>query len=184
MSKKEKHIENDNQESLIEEIKEESVAEEIEEVEGTLSTELEEAKAQAKENWERVLRTQAELDNIKRRAEKDVANAHKFSLEKLIKDLLPVIDSLEMALNAHPKDKKADFAGVELTYKMFLTALEKQGVKQLDPLGDPFNPHEHEAVNTQVAPDQEADTVMAVMQKGYSLYDRLVRPALVTVSSK
>jgi molecular chaperone GrpE len=148
------------------------------------SAALLEAEERAKDNWERLLRSQAELDNIKRRSEKDIANAHKFSLEKMIKELLPVVDSLEMALTGQPKEGGADFRGVELTYKMFVNVLEKQGVKQLNPVGEAFNPHEHEAVNTQVAVDKDPDTVLAVMQKGYSLYDRLVRPAMVTVSTK
>jgi molecular chaperone GrpE len=151
----------------------------------TLTDELAEAQAKAAEHWDHLLRTQAEMENLKRRSERDMVNAHKFALEKFIKNLLPILDSLEMALQATaPTEAKSAFEGVALTHKMFLDMLEKQGVKQLNPMGENFNPHEHQAVTTQVKEEVAPNTILAVMQKGYALHERVIRPALVMVSAK
>lgn len=136
---------------------------------------------------EKALRAQAELQNAQRRAEKDVASAHKYALERFVNDLLPVIDSLEQALAVNSDDYADAEAnplkeGVALTLKMMLDVVAKYGVKQLDPAGEPFDPAQHEAMAMQEDANVEPNTVLVVYQKGYSLNDRLVRPARVVVS--
>jgi len=155
----------------------------------TVESLLEEVAAlQAKINdqSESVLRAQAEMQNVRRRAERDVENAHKFALDKFSSDLLPVIDSLERALDAadNLEDEvvKGMRDGVELTLKMFVDTLSKHGVEQISPMGEPFNPELHQAMSMVPNPDMEPNSVMAVMQKGYVLKGRLVRPAMVVVS--
>lgn len=146
---------------------------------------LEEANQVIADQKDAVLRAAAEEQNVRRRAERDVENAHKFALEKFANDLLPVVDTLERALDAASSEDdgvKATLEGVELTLKMLLDTLKKHGVEQLDPTGEPFDPQQHEAMSMQPNPDMEPNTVMAVLQKGYSLNGRLVRPAMVVVS--
>lgn len=135
------------------------------------------------------LRAQAEMQNVRRRAERDVENAHKFSQEKLIKELLAVIDSLERGIQtiddqgeAVDPAVKAIRDGSDLTLKMFVDVLAKFKVKQLDPAGEPFDPQFHEAITMVSNPDVEPNSVIAVVQKGYTLHERLVRPAMVVVS--
>ena len=147
---------------------------------------LEDARAKADEHWNQLVRMQAELENTRRRAEADVEKAHKFGLEKFASELLPVIDSLEMGLAAaegsdHEVAQKLH-EGTELTLKMFSGVLEKFGVKAVDPLGETFNPELHQAMTMQPSEEHEPNTVTAVMQKGYVLNDRLIRPAMVMVS--
>ena len=138
------------------------------------------------EQSESVLRAQAEMQNVRRRAERDVENAHKYALDKFSSDLLPVIDSLERAIDAadsvEAEAVQSMKDGVELTLKMFVDALKKHGVEQVDPMGQPFNPEFHQAMSMVPNPDMEPNSVMAVMQKGYLLKGRLVRPAMVVVS--
>jgi molecular chaperone GrpE len=145
---------------------------------------LEDARARADEHYDLYLRTKAEMDNLQKRTERDLANAHKFALEKFAAELLPVKDSLELALQA--TDDNADLAnhqeGVELTLKMLTSVMEKFGIHEINPLNEPFNPDFHQAMTMQEAADKPANTVMAVMQKGYSLNERLLRPAMVVVS--
>lgn len=133
-----------------------------------------------------VLRTRAEMQNLRRRADMDVEKAHKFGQERLINELLTVIDNLERALHAVPDRENATvrplYEGVELTLKSFLGVLEKFDVAQLDPHGVPFDPQVHEAMTMQENPDVEPNTVIAVMQKGYTLHGRVIRPARVVVS--
>ncbi|WP_296057327.1 nucleotide exchange factor GrpE [uncultured Amphritea sp.] len=131
------------------------------------------------------LRTKAEMQNVRRRAEKDVEKAHKFALEKFVNELLPVVDSLERAIEASSSDADAVVAlreGVEMTLNMFVTGLGKFQVEQHDPVGEPFSPEQHQAMSMVPNPDVPANHVMAVMQKGYSLNGRLIRPAMVIVS--
>ncbi len=141
------------------------------------------AEQQAHENWEKAVRAMAELDNVRRRAERDVANAHRFGLEKFINSLLPIMDSLEEALRlADNKGDKAMHEGLELTMKLFLGVLEKHDVQQLDPQGAVFDPQEHEAMSMQASTDVPTNTVLVVFQKGYKLNDRVIRPARVIVA--
>lgn len=147
---------------------------------------LEDARAKADDHWNQVVRMQAELENTRRRAAADVEKAHKFALDKFAAELLPVVDSLEMGLAAaqgsdHEVAQKLH-EGTELTLKMFTGVLEKFGIKQVDPLGQPFNPELHQAMTMQPSDEYEPNTVTAVMQKGYLLNDRLIRPAMVMVS--
>ena len=134
---------------------------------------------------DQALRAQAEMENVRRRAARDVEHAHKFALDKFAADLLPVIDSLEKAVEA-TEASGADgvdalVEGVELSLKLFLSSCEKAGINRLDPLGEPFNPEEHEAMAMVPNPDAEPNSVMEVMQKGYTLNGRLVRAAKVIV---
>lgn len=143
------------------------------------------AEQKAHENWEKSVRALAELDNVRRRMEREVANAHKYGVEKLISALLPVVDSLEQALQL--ADKNSDPAmheGLELTMKLFLDVLQKFDVEQIDPLGEVFDPQQHEAMSMQPAPGTPPNSVIMVFQKGYKLSDRVIRPARVIVSTK
>ncbi|MFL2525877.1 MAG: nucleotide exchange factor GrpE [Candidatus Azotimanducaceae bacterium] len=132
---------------------------------------------------DQLLRRAAEFENVKRRSARDVENAHKFGAEKLISDLLPVVDSLEKALElaAETQGAEAMTEGINLSVKMFLDVLEKNGLSVVDPLGEPFDPSLQEALAAVPNEDAEPNTVMEVIQKGYSLNDRLVRAAKVVV---
>ncbi|XKE45775.1 nucleotide exchange factor GrpE [Halomonas organivorans] len=142
--------------------------------------ELEQALAEAKDQ---ALRTAAEAQNVRRRAEQEAEKARKFALEKFVKELLPVIDSLEKALEAMGEDaSEAHREGVAMTLKMQLDVLGKFGVEVIEPQGEPFDPQYHEAMAMVPNPELEPNSVMDVMQKGYLLNGRLVRPAMVVVS--
>lgn len=147
---------------------------------------LEDARNKADEHWNQCIRLQAELDNLRKRAERDVANAHKFALEKFANDLLPVRDSLEMGIAAAGEGNEVDPAklkeGSELTLKMLGDAMTKFGIQEVNPEGEKFNPEYHEAMSMQERSDVEPNTVVTVIQKGYTLNDRLIRPAMVMVS--
>jgi len=172
-------------EGNIEEGLEEAVADD-EVTEGVdLQSELEKANARADENWEKVLLAKADVENMRRRSQKDVEKAHRFSIEKFAKDMLPVVDSLELGLasaQASSGDVKAIKEGLELTHKQLLDSLEKSGVKQVNPEGETFNPEFHQAISMVPSPEHEPNTVIQVFQKGYNLNDRLLRPAMVIVS--
>jgi molecular chaperone GrpE len=150
-----------------------------------LATLLEDARNKADENWNLCLRLQADLDNLRKRSERDLANAHKFALERFAQELLPVRDSLEMGL-VTAADGQVDPArlqeGVELTLQMLTTALGKFGITEIDPQLERFNPDFHQAMSIQERADVEPNTVVTVVQKGYLLNDRLLRPAMVIVS--
>ena len=143
----------------------------------------------AEENWNALLRTQAEMENLRKRSARDLENAHKFGLERFVSELLPVKDSLELGVAAASEgDGNAEVGqlkeGVELTLKMFVTALDKFGIEEIDPQGEAFNPDYHQAMSMQECKDKDSGTVLTVVQKGYQLNGRLVRPALVIVSKK
>jgi molecular chaperone GrpE len=150
----------------------------------TLQGELEQALAKAEENWGLYLRAQAELQNFRKRSERDLSNAHKFALEKFVGALLPVKDSLEMGISAAAEaaDVGKLLEGTELTLKMLTSVLEKSGISEVNPLGERFNPELHEAMAMQPSEQAQPNTVLQVIQKGYLLNDRLVRPAMVIVS--
>jgi len=146
---------------------------------------LTEAQAKAEEYWDAVLRARADLENVRRRSEIDVSNAHKFALEKFVQELLPIVDSMELGLAAAVSESaevEKFREGSELTLKMFVAALEKFGCTQVDPLGEKFNPDLHQAITMQEKDDVAPNTVLAVVQKGYQLNERLVRPAMVIVA--
>ena len=161
---------------------EEALAEELDERDLEIARLREEA-AQYKD---RLLRTAADMDNLRKRAERDVQNAHKFGVERLVQNLLPVLDSLEKAietsLQAQTPEDDPQLEGLKLCFKLFTDVFEKEGVQMLDPLGQAFDPNVHEALSLIENPDMEPNSVMAVIQKGYRLHERLVRPAMVIVS--
>jgi molecular chaperone GrpE len=147
---------------------------------------LQDAKAKADQHWNQLLLARAELDNNRRRNERDVENAHKFALEKFVRELLPVKDSLDLGLAAalgEGTELEKLREGMALTLKMLGSAMEKFGVSEVDPAGEKFNPERHQAMAMQESPTAEANTVLTVYQKGYLLNDRLIRPAMVVVSS-
>ncbi|MDQ2696509.1 MAG: nucleotide exchange factor GrpE [Pseudomonadota bacterium] len=152
----------------------------------SLQRELEQALAKADENWSLYLSARAEMENMRKRAARDLESARKFALEKFIAELLPVKDSLEMGLAAATETAAADvdklLEGTRLTLKLLAAALEKAGVSELNPLGARFNPEFHEAMAMQPTGKAEPNTVTQVIQKGYLLNDRLVRPAMVIVA--
>ncbi|KAB7627906.1 nucleotide exchange factor GrpE [Alkalilimnicola sp. S0819] len=149
-----------------------------------LESELEQLRRKADENWEKFVRASAEADNIRRRAERDLQQAHKFGLEKFAADLLAVKDSLEMGLKA--AEGSTDVArlreGSELTLKMLGQAFDRHGIAEVNPLGEKFDPERHEAMAMQPSAEQPPNTVLEVIQKGYLLKERLLRPAMVLVA--
>lgn len=157
---------------------------EIVETEDQLLQQLQEAEKKAEENWQLLLRTKAEMENLRKRTEKDLENAHKYGMEKFVSEMLPVKDSMELGLAAQDVTVESLHEGMKLTMNMFNTTFEKLGVKEINPENAPFDPEMHQAMTTQATDDVEPDTVIAVMQKGYLLNDRLVRPAMVVVSKK
>ncbi|MDR2365467.1 MAG: nucleotide exchange factor GrpE, partial [Zoogloeaceae bacterium] len=140
---------------------------------------LEQKNAELQDNW---LRARAENENIRRRAQEDIAKAHKFSIEKFAGELLAVKDSLEAALASEKQTADDLRGGVELTLKQLASAFEKSGLKEISPLGEKFDPHLHQAIQM-IASDAEANTVVQVLQKGYLIAERVLRPAMVLVSS-
>ena len=146
---------------------------------------LSELEMQLGEMKDQVLRHQAEVQNVKRRAEQDVEKARKYALERFCNELLPIVDSLEMAiLSASPdqEDSESILKGVKLTLKMFVDTLAKFNLEQIDPEGEPFDPKLHQAVSMVENNEVEPNTVLSVMQRGYVLSGRLIRPAMVVVS--
>ena len=135
-----------------------------------------------------LLRVQAEMQNLRRRTEQDIEKAHKYGQEKFSIELLSVMDNLERALTAaseHEDDSvKAIYDGVDLTLKSFIDCFSKFKIETLDPLGEPFDPQTHQAMGMQENPEVEPNTVIAVMQKGYTLHGRVIRPAMVMVAKE
>ena len=147
--------------------------------------ELEAAKQAAEENLNKYLRLAAEMENLRKRTVRDVENARKYGIERLAADLLAVIDSLEMGLEAAPAASlETLIEGQEATYKLLVGAVEKSGLEVIDPEGEPFDPELHEAMTMQPSDTVEPGSVITVVQKGYSLNKRLLRPARVVVASE
>lgn len=154
-------------------------------VEHDLEAMLAEAKQEAESQKELALRTMADMENLKRRTRIDVESAHKFALEKFVNELLPVLDSMEMGLDAAAKeDASAESIreGLDITFKQFLDVLQKFNVERVNPEGEKFDPQLHEAMTMVPSPDHDSQMVMEVFQKGYLLNERLVRPARVIVA--
>jgi len=159
-----------------------------------LAAALENALAEVAEFKDQTLRAKAETENMRKRVSRDIEKAHKFALEKFAANLLPVVDSLEKAvesIEAAASEGSGDESplkgigeGVNLALKMFHETLERSGIKQVNPEGEPFDPQFHEAMGLLENPDMEPGSVMAVLQKGYTLNDRLVRAAMVMVSKE
>ena len=153
--------------------------------EGDLGERLAAAEARANDHWDRLLLMQADMENQRKRAQKEVSNAKKFALEGVVNELLPVRDSLEMGIVAAQQDDagvEKILEGSELTLKMLSQAFEKYNIVEIDPVGERFNPEFHQAMSMQEIEGCEPNTVASVLQKGYTLNDRLIRPALVMVA--
>lgn len=155
----------------------------------TLQQALLDANAKAEENWALFLSARAEADNIRKRAERDIGNAHKYALEKFIPELLKVKDSLELGTKAARENSEVDneqlakfLEGSDMTITLFNDVLAKADVVMIDPQGEVFNPEFHQAMTLVPNPDLPANTVIDVVQKGYTLNERLLRPAMVIVS--
>ena len=158
-------------------------ADELDEL--ALQRELEELREEANKSKDKMMRAMAELDNMQRIAQRDISNAHRYALERFSKELLPVLDSLERGMEAVVGEEVSLAGvreGVELTYKMFLDVLEKFGVTQVNPEGEMFDPEHHEAMSTQVSAEAAANQILFVVQKGYLLHQRLIRPARVIIA--
>lgn len=156
----------------------------IVEAEDDLLQQLKDAEKKAEENWELLLRTKAEMENLRKRTEKDLENAHKYGMEKFVAEMLPVKDSMELGLAAEDVTVESLHEGMQLTMNMLNTAFEKLNVTEINPENEPFDPELHQAMTMQESREVEPNTVIAVMQKGYLLNDRLVRPAMVMVSKE
>lgn len=144
---------------------------------------LELLRSKAEENWEKYVRAAAELENVRKRAARDVEKAHKYSLERFARELLAVRDSLELGLDAGvDAGAEALLQGSQATLKLMVTTMEQFGISEVDPHGEPFNPELHEAMTMQPSREVEPGSVLAVFQKGYTLNGRLLRPALVVVA--
>ncbi|WP_415899372.1 nucleotide exchange factor GrpE [Neptuniibacter sp. QD48_11] len=149
-----------------------------------LAADLAAAVAEVETLKDQMLRVQADAQNVRRRAEQDVEKAHKFGVEKFANEMLPIVDSLERAIEAFGDDEavKPMKEGVEMTMNMFLSGLAKFQMEQVNPQGEAFDPALHQAMSMVESPDAKPNTVIAVMQKGYTLHGRLVRPAMVVVA--
>ncbi len=150
-----------------------------------LQAQLAEVEAKAADHWDRLLRLQAEMENQRKRAQNDVTKARKFALEGIVGDLLPIKDSLEMGLAAaaaEDADPNSIVEGAELTLKMLAQVFEKNNIVEVNPVDEKFDPEYHQAMSMQEIEGKAPNTVTSVMQKGYTLNERLVRPALVMVS--
>jgi|TARA_B110000495_G_scaffold172348_1_gene161203 molecular chaperone GrpE len=148
-------------------------------------SELEQVEATAAENWDRYLRAAAELENVRKRARRDIENAHRFALERFSRELLVVRDSLEMGLAAAGSASvESLLEGSEATLKILGVTMQQFGIEEVDPAGEPFDPEYHEAISMQPCDDVEPGSVVTVVQKGYSLNGRLLRPAMVVVAAE
>ncbi len=201
MSNKQGTTENQSDSELVEEVLEqtsENTGEDAVSESGTqvedpqvsiekLQKQLAAAEKKAEENWDKAIRARAEMENLKRRMQKDLENAHKYGLEKFAKELLTVIDSLELGIQAVSGDSPEVVKfkeGSELTIKQFEAVFAKFNIEAIDPLGQPFNPELHQAMTMQPSSDVAPNTVLNVFQKGYVLNGRLLRPAMVVVAKE
>jgi len=168
----------DNPETTADEVAGEEAPEELTRL-------LEDARSKADEHWDKLVRLQADMDNLSKRHARELESAHKFALDSFVRELLQVWDSLELGHNA-AQDEEADVAklreGTELTLKLFGDVMAKFGVEQVNPVGQPFDPEYHQAMTMQPREDMEPNHVVSVVQKGIILNGRLVRPAMVIVS--
>ncbi len=173
-----------------EELEDESVNDGADDAESSEQEETPEAamaalKAKADDNWDRYLRAAAETENVRKRASRDVEHARKYALEGFGTDMLAVKDSLELGLEAvESADADSIAEGSKATLKLLSAALERFGIAEIDPIGEPFDPERHEAINMQPSADAEPGSVLSVVPKGYSLNGRLLRPAMVVVAAE
>ncbi|MDH3388807.1 MAG: nucleotide exchange factor GrpE [Gammaproteobacteria bacterium] len=193
MSPEQTNIDADDEHSLATEPEEQAHLEDvipepsgdIEEEAESIEQQLEKAQATIRDYWDQMMRLRAEIENNRKRAERDLENAHKYALKNFAEELLPVIDSMEMGQVA-AQSENATLQGITegsaLTMNMFVQVLEKNGLQQIDPVGEKFDPEKHQAISMVEAQDAESNTIIEVMQKGFLLNDRLVRPAMVVVA--
>jgi molecular chaperone GrpE len=151
-------------------------------VQADLQTALDEARAKASEHYDLYLRARAEGENTRRRAQDDISKAHKFAVESFAQDLVPVMDSLEKALEAASAANGSLREGIEITLRQLRSAFEKNRLTEIDPKGEKFDPHKHQAISMVRAEGVPPNHVVAVLQKGWMIADRVLRPALVTVA--
>ena len=151
---------------------------------GDAEAALAELQDKADENWDRYMRASAEVENVRKRASRDVENAHKFALERFGKELLAVKDTLEMGLAVEGASAESLLEGSTATLKLLGSTLERFGIVEVDPAGEPFDPEYHEAISMQPSDDVEPGSVVTVVQKGYTLNGRLLRPAMVIVAAE
>ena len=162
-------------------------ADSAEESDQELAVELAKAQATIKDYWDQIMRLNAEIENNRKRAQRDIENAHKFAVKSFVESLLPVTDSMELGLSATDAENvnlDSIREGMNMTLDLFLQTLEKNGIQAINPMGEKFNPEHHQAMTLQENDEVEPNTVLAVMQKGYLLNDRLIRPAMVVVSKE
>ncbi|MDE0757205.1 MAG: nucleotide exchange factor GrpE [Pseudomonadales bacterium] len=160
--------------------------ESIDQDEASDSDALQKALEEADKHRDTALRAEAEMQNLRRRVDRDIQNAHKFGIERLLQNLLPVVDSIEKAIEtseqAEAPAEDPQLEGIKLCQKLFIEVLVKEGIEAVDPQGEPFDPNLHQALSMVDSADLEPNSVIAVIQKGYTLHGRLVRPAMVIVS--
>ncbi|MEC9415526.1 MAG: nucleotide exchange factor GrpE [Pseudomonadota bacterium] len=154
-----------------------------EDIELTVEEQLELSIKKSEENWDKYLRTAAELDNVRKRASRDIENARKFALENFSRELLNIVDTLEMAIDSKEPDLDTLLSGNKATLQLMQNILEQFDISVIDPHGEPFNAEFHEAMSMQPSDKVEPGSIMTVFQKGYLLNDRLLRPARVVVAS-
>jgi molecular chaperone GrpE len=184
---KEDNLDNaENDEQDLDEMLESAEEEQDDDISAISDEEFELAKVEAASAKDDYVRLQAEMQNLRRRTEQDVEKAHKFGQERFSTELIAVVDNLERSLEASHGNEdsvvKAIHEGVNLTLKGFIECLQRNYINTVDPMGEPFDPLFHQAIGTQDNPESEPNTVVAVMQKGYTLHDRVLRPAMVMVS--
>jgi molecular chaperone GrpE len=193
MSPQQSNVETDDEHTLATEAEETAHLEDVvpkasdsgEESDETIEEQLEKAQATIKDYWDQMMRLRAEIDNNLKRAERDLENAHKYALKNFVENLLPIIDSMEMGQVAATADNatlESIREGTEMTMNMFIQVMQKYGLEAVDPIGEKFDPEKHQAISMQEIEGAESNSVVEVMQKGFVLNDRLIRPAMVVVA--
>ena len=193
MSPQQPNIDADDEHSIATEADEQAHLEDVvpeaadakDETGETIEQQLVKAQTTIKDYWEQMMRLRAEIENNRKRAERDVENAHKYALKNFVENLLPVIDSMDMGQTAATADNatlESILEGSALTVDMFVQVLQRNGLEQVDPLGEKFDPERHQAISMIDVEDAKSNTVVEVMQKGFLLNDRLIRPAMVVVA--
>ena len=173
-----------DEQAQLEDVVPEAVADENESDE-PVEIQLAKARETIKDYWDQMMRLRAEIDNNRKRAERDIESAHKYALKNFVENLLPVIDSMEMGQTAASADNatlESIREGTALTTNMLIQVLEKNGLEQIDPVGEIFDPEKHQAISMIEVEGAKTNTIVDVMQKGFLLNDRLVRPAMVVVA--
>ena len=173
-----------DEQAQLEDVVPEAVADESESDE-PVEIQLAKARETIKDYWDQMMRLRAEIDNNRKRAERDIESAHKYALKNFVENLLPVIDSMEMGQTAASADNatlESIREGTALTTNMLIQVLEKNGLEQIDPVGEIFDPEKHQAISMIEVENAKTNTIVNVMQKGFLLNDRLVRPAMVVVA--